>query len=91
MAVKKHGAREVGPTESRVIPKGSTVFCPGCGTGLYITLEDVSVDTIRNISLFEALGEQADSRLPFECRPCNRLIISSGGTFFYKARRARSF
>ena len=91
MPVKRHGAREVGPTESRVIPKGSTVFCPGCGTGLYTTLGNISVDSIRDVRLFEALAEQTDSRFPFECRTCNRLIISSGGTFIYKVRRARSF
>jgi hypothetical protein len=85
----------VGPTKGGCIPKGSTVFCPGCGTGMYVTLERVTEREIRNIRFFEPVTEHAeehtDERYPFECQTCKRLIVSNYGQFLFKVKRSTSF
>jgi hypothetical protein len=73
-----------GPTPGVPIPEGSTIFCLGCGSGLYQTSREVRVDDIRESSLFMPLTEHPLSAYPFSCPVCSRLVIDSSGRFRYR-------
>lgn len=67
------------------------ICCPGCGTGLYEVLNEVSQSNLREVENLEPTTEHGVGRYPFDCPECGRLIISSSGRFrFIPPRKAES-
>lgn len=78
---------QLGPGDGNPIPLDSIIFCPGCGSGLYIVVLPIYPTTIRNPANLESITEHKSEKYPFNCPECSRLIINSSGKFKFRPPR----